>query len=135
MSEVSQEDMKKNIQSLNKILEKVRELNRKNERLKDKYRKDDKYARIHKRLSERGDISKQEIFDALMSIKESADEQVLKNTKILDNEEYFDKAMVRLVIEAFKKNQKLPLSAEALKYINGLVVKEYMNEFNGVVGW
>ena len=137
LSEVSQEDMKKNIQSLNKILEKVRELNRKNERLKDKYRKDDKYARIHKRLSERGDISKKEsqIFDALMSIKESADEQVLKNTKILDNEEYFDKAMVRLVIEAFKKNQKLPLSAEALKYINGLVVKEYMNEFNGVVGW
>jgi type I restriction enzyme R subunit len=137
LSEVSQEDMRKNIQSLNKILEKVRELNRKNERLKERYKKDDKYARIHKRLAERGDISKREsqIHEALMYIKERADEQVLKNTKILDNEEYFDREMVRLVIEEFKKNQKLPLSAEALKYINGLVVKEYMNEFNGVVGW
>ena len=70
-----------------------------------------------------------------MHIKELADLQVLKNTKILDNEDYFDKEMIKMVIDAFKKNQKLPLSAEALKYINALVVKEYMNEFNGVVGW
>ncbi len=134
---VSQDDMKKNIQSLNKILEKVRELNRKNDQLKDKYGKDEKYARIHKRLAERGDISNREsqIFNALMGIKKNADVQVLKNSKILDNEEYFDREMIKLVIESFKTEQKLPLDAKALKYINGLVVKEYMNEFNGVVGW
>ncbi len=137
LNEVTQEDIKRNIGSLNKILEKVRELNRKNDLLKDKYEKDDKYARIHKRLSQRGDISKKEsqILEALMHIKEFADLQVLKNTKILDNEDYFDKEMIKMVIDAFKKNQKLPLSAEALKYINTLVVKEYMNEFNGVIGW
>jgi type I restriction enzyme R subunit len=137
LNEVTQEDIKRNIGSLNKILEKVRELNQKNNRLKDKYEKDDKYARIHKRLSQRGDISKKEsqILEALMHIKELADLQVLKNTKILDNEEYFDKEMIKMVIDEFRKNQKLPLSAEALKYINGLVVKEYMNEFNGVMGW
>lgn len=137
LSEITQEDMKRNIGSLNKILEKVRELNSKNNRLKDKYARDDKYARIHKRLSERGDISKREsqIFEALMHIKNLADLQVLKNTKILDNEEYFDKEMVKMVIEEFMKKQKLSLNAEAVKYINGLVVKEYMNEFNGVMGW
>ena len=137
LSEVSQEDMKRNIGSLNKILEKVRELNRKNDRLKAKYKHDEKYARIHKRLSQRGDISKKEmqIFEALKHIKDVADLQVLKNTKILDNEEYFDKEMIKMVIDEFMKNQKLPLNAEAIKYINGLVVKEYMNEFNGVVGW
>lgn len=137
LSEVTQEDMKRNIASLNKILEKVRELNQKNNRLSDKYKKDDKYARIHKRLAERGDISKKEmqIFDALAYIKASADGQVLKNTKILENEEYFDKEMVKMVIDAFKIKQKMPLSAEALKYINALVVKEYIDEFNGVVSW
>ena len=137
LSEVSQEDMKRNIGSLNKILEKVRELNRKNDRLKDKYKHDEKYVRIHKRLSQRGDISKKEtqILEALRHIKDVADLQVLKNTKILDNEGYFDKEMIKMVIEEFKINQKLPLSAEAFKYINGLVVKEYMNEFNGVIGW
>ena len=137
LSEVSQEDMRKNIQSLNKILEKVRELNRRNDLLKKKYNNDEKYARIHKRLSERGDISQKEsqIFGALMHIKEQADEQVLKNTKILDNEEYFDREMVKLVIGEFKQKQKLPLDVAAVKYINGLVVKEYMNEFNGVAVW
>jgi len=134
---VSQEDMTKNIQSLNKILEKVRELNRRNNQLRDKYAKDEKYARIHKRLSERGNISTREsqIHDALMHIKQNADDQVLKNTKILDNEEYFNKEMVKLVIQEFRSNQKMSLDAETLKYINGLVVKEYMNEFNGVIGW
>ncbi|MCB4766185.1 MAG: DEAD/DEAH box helicase family protein [Sulfurovum sp.] len=137
LSEVSQEDMRKNIQSLNKILEKVRELNRRNDLLKKKYQNDEKYTRIHKRLSERGDISQKEsqIFNALMHIKEQADEQVLKNTKILDNEEYFDREMIKLVIDEFKQKQKLPLDVGAVKYINGLVVKEYMNEFNGVIGW
>jgi len=70
-----------------------------------------------------------------MAIKENADEQVLKNTKLLNNEEYFDKEIVKMVIAEFMKKQKLPLDAEAIKYINGLVVKEYMNEFNGVIGW
>lgn len=137
LSEITQEEMKKNIGSLNKILEKVRELNRKNNLLKDKYQKDDKYTRIHKRLSERGDISKKEsqIFEALMAIKQNADEQVLKNTNVLENEDYFDKDMLRLVVNEFRNNHKMLLKPEALKYINGLVVKEYMDDFNGVVGW
>ena len=61
LSEVSQEDMRNNIASLNKILEKVRELNRENNLLKKKYDNDEKYARIHKRLLERGNISQKKI--------------------------------------------------------------------------
>jgi type I restriction enzyme R subunit len=107
LSEVSQEDMRKNIESLNKIFEKVRELNRKNDLLKKKYKNDEKFARIHKRLSERGDISQKElqIMKALSVVKENADEQVLKNTKILDNEEFFDREMIKLIIDAFMKKE------------------------------
>lgn len=137
LSEVSQEDMRRNIASLNKILEKVRELNQRNDRLKRKYDNDEKYARIHKRLSERGDISKKEmtILEALKYVKKEADEQVLKNSKILDNEEYFERDMVKIVIDAFRNRQKLPLGSEAIKYVNNLVVNEYINEYNGVASW
>ena len=137
LSEVSQEDMRRNIASLNKILEKVRELNRRNDRLKRKYDNDEKYARIHKRLSERGDISKKEmaILEALKYVKKEADEQVLKNSKILDNEEYFERDVVKIVIDAFRNRQKLPLGSEAIKYVNNLVVNEYINEYNGVASW
>lgn len=138
LNEVSQEEMNRNIDSLNRIYEKVKELNRQNELLRAKYSNDAKYARVHKRLMERGGISETErkIHEALSGIKLTADEHVLQNTQILNNESYFEKMMMPLVIDHFKKQQSINLDPEASRYINGLVVKEYMNEFNhGMRTW
>jgi len=134
LSEVSQDDMNENIGSLNKIHEKVKELNRENNQLKAKYQGDGKYTRIHKRLLERGNISEQErrIHQALSEIKIQADDQVLQNTQILDNESYFDRMMMPIVIKQFKGEQKINLNADASRYINNLVVQEYMNEYNNI---
>ena len=60
-----------------------------------------------------------------------ADEQVLQNTKLLNNESYFTTEMTRLVVEQFKNDNKITLNAESAKYINNLIVNEYINEFNG----
>lgn len=135
LNEISQEEMKANIYSLRKIHERIKELNRQNNLLKDKYQKDEKYARIHKRITEKGNISEREslIFEALQKIKWEADETVLQNTRILNNESYFEQLMIKLVIQQFVRENKMKLDAESSKYINSLVVKEYMNEFNGVV--
>ena len=134
LSEVSQEEMNKNIGSLNKIFDKIKELNRQNDLLKAKYQNDPKYARVHKRLMDGGGLSQQEIaiFEALTGLKAQADEQVLLNSKILQNEGFFTAAMVRLVIDEFKNKRNIPLTAEASKFINQLIMKEYLNEFNGV---
>jgi len=133
LDEVTQDEMRKNIGALGQIYEKVQELNRQNNLLKDKYNSDPKYARIHKRLIEKGTISKKEsqIFEALKSVKNSADLQVLQNTKLLNNESYFSTQMMQLVIDQFKNKNKIPLNAESSKYINSLVVNEYINEFYG----
>jgi len=82
---------------------------------------------------EKGTISEKEskIFEALQSVKQYADLQVLQNTKLLDNESYFSTQMMRLVIDQFKNKNKIPLNADASKYINNLVVNEYINEFYG----
>lgn len=134
LSEVSQEEMNANIGALNKIHEKIKELNRQNNLLSSKYNNDPKYARIHKRLVERGDISKREsqIFEALAGVKIDADEKVLSNTDMLNNESYFERMMISNVIARFKNEQKIELNTDATKYINKLVVNEYINEFNGV---
>jgi type I restriction enzyme R subunit len=134
LSEVSQEEMNANIDALKKIHEKIKELNRQNEQLKAKYSHDQKYTRIHKRLLERGDISKREsqIFEALSKVKTDADAKVLSNTDMLNNESYFGKEMIKYVVNRFKNEQKLDINAEATKYINNLVAKEYIDEFNGV---
>ena len=134
LSEVSQEEMNLNIKALNKIHEKIKELNRQNNLLSAKYNNDPKYARIHKRLLERGDISKREsqIYEALVGVKIDADEKVLNMTDMLNNESYFERMMISNVITRFKNEQKIDLNTETTKYINKLVIKEYITEFNGL---
>ncbi len=133
LDEISQDEMRQNIGALTLIYERIKELNRQNNLLKDKYNNDPKYARIHKRLVEKKTISNKEsqIFEALKSVKQNADLQVLQNTKLLNNESYFSSEMMRLVIEQFKNRNKINLNAESSKYINNLVVNEYINEFYG----
>ena len=134
LNEVSQTDMKTNIESLTKIYEKIKELNRLNNQLRDKYQNDEKYTRIHKRLIEKGEISKREseIYEVLQDIKEEADNVVMQNWMLLNSESYFEQLMGRLVVTKFVKDHKIKLNAEGARYINQLVVKEYINEFNGL---
>ncbi|MCT8988285.1 type I restriction endonuclease subunit R [Shewanella phaeophyticola] len=142
LSEVTQDEMNANIDALNKIHDRVKELNRQNNQLRQKYLGDAKYTRIHKRLQERqqsqSDISESErkIFEALAGVKQDADEQVLNNSQVLDNESYFERQMMPLVIGRFMKEQQIKLNADASRYINHLVVAEYLKEFNtGSQAW
>jgi type I restriction enzyme R subunit len=43
--------------------------------------------------------------------------------------------MIGTVIDQFKNKHSIPLDADSAKYINELVVKEYISEFNGVITW
>lgn len=136
LDEITQDDMRNNIGSLQQIYDKVTELNRKNNLLKAKYENDAKYARMHKRILEKGDISKREseICDTLMDIKKQVDEKVLINTQMLNNESYFDKLLIQMVIGSFGKN-KIELDPDTAKYINTCLLKEYMNEYQGTKVW
>jgi type I restriction enzyme R subunit len=72
----------------------------------------------------------------LTGIKQDADQQVLQNTQILDNESYFERTMMPIVINRFMKQQQIKLNPDASRYINHLVVAEYLKEFNtGARNW
>lgn len=132
LSEVTQEDMTQNIGALNKIHEKIKTLNRENNQLRHKYNGDAKYARIHKRIQEKGNISdsQRKIFDALINVKSDADERVSNNNIIINNESYFEKEMMPIVIERFMMQQQIKLNPDASDYINHLIATEYIKEFN-----
>jgi type I restriction enzyme R subunit len=136
LDEITQDEMKNNIGSLQQIYDKVTELNRKNKLLKAKYENDAKYARMHKRIFEKGSISKKEseICNTLLDIKKQADDKVLINTKLLENESYFSKLMTQTVVRSFAKS-RIDLDPESAKYINSCLVKEYMNEYQGEYIW
>ncbi|MBC7457693.1 MAG: type I restriction endonuclease subunit R, partial [Bdellovibrionaceae bacterium] len=133
LSEVTKEEMERNIAELEKIYTEAKELERKNQLLKAKYDNDEKYARLHKRLMEKDPLTKSEskLFEALKGLKAAVDSQILQNTKILENESFVEKMMMRLVIDQFKNKHNIDLDAAASKRINGMIVKEYMDEFYG----
>lgn len=135
LSEVTQDEMNANIGTLRKIHEKVKELNRLNDRLREKYQNDKKFVRIHKRLKENGTFSDHErrIFSALQGIKAGADQQVLLKTQLLGHESYMGRMMTPLVIDEFKIKNNIDLNAATTDYISNLVVTEYINDFSGRV--
>ncbi|HRK61257.1 MAG TPA: type I restriction endonuclease [Candidatus Omnitrophota bacterium] len=136
LDEVTQDEMKRNIESLQSIFDRVNELNRRNNLLKAKYENDTKYARLHKRILERGNISKSEseIQSALLGIKHQADEKVLLNNRLLNNESYFSNFMMGLVISEFDQT-RIRLEPESARFLNNYFVKEYLDEYQGTPSW
>ncbi|TXD49468.1 type I restriction endonuclease subunit R [Polaribacter sp. IC073] len=135
LSEVSKEEMEVNIKALNEIYTKAKKLERENQLLRAKYDNDEKYTRIHKRLLEKNPLTDNErkLFEALKGLKTEVDNEILQNAKILENESYVEKMMMRLVINQFKNKQNININATDVKRINNILVKEYINEYNGHV--
>mgnify|MGYP003114520984 FL=1 len=135
LSEVTKEEMEANIKALNDIYDKAKKLERENQLLKAKYDYDAKYARIHKRLMEKDPLTESErkLFDALMGLKSAVDKEIMQNSKILENESYVERMVMRLVVNQFKKEQHIDINTTDVKRINSIIVKEYMNEYNGYV--
>lgn len=133
LSEITQAEMVENIATLKGIHSRARELERKNQLLRAKYANDEKYARLHKRLLEKGEptANERKLFEALSSFKAEADACISRNARILTNEAFAKTEMTRLIIEQLKNKHHLPLTAESTQFINNLVMKEYLAEFHG----
>ncbi len=131
LEEISQEQMKKNIELLEIISNKANTLSQKNDLIKNKYLNDPKYLRVHKRIVEKN-IFKDEglVFEALNTIKKNLDDQVLKNNQIINNEGYFEQVSMPLVIDSFNKNNQLNIDVKTSGFINNLITNEYISEFN-----
>lgn len=127
LSETNQTDMVENMQLLREIYDKAKELNRKNALLKAKYDSDEKYVRIHKRLTEKGTLSIKEmqLHRALMQVKLEVDEKLEGQEDILENEAWFERYLIKLVAQQFVVNEKIELDTATRQNISNLIGKEY----------
>lgn len=132
LSETTQADMVENMHLLQKIYDEAKELNRKNALLKAKYENDEKYTRIHKRLVEKGSLNSKELqlHRALMQVKSAVDSKLEGQEDILNNEAFFKKYLMQLVVGEFKKKENIPLDYSTTENINQLIVKEYLQLYN-----
>ena len=134
LSELSQLNMVENMQLLRKIYDRAKELNRKNELLKAKYKNDAKYARIHKRLTEKPVLNAKEmqLYHALMHVKEQVDNKLEGQEDIISNDGFFDRFVMQLVVNEFRKKENISLNMDTTLSINNLIKKEYINQYNTI---
>ncbi len=135
LSDITQEEMSANIEVLKDIHARARDLERKNQLLRAKYANDVKYARIHKRLREKGDLdtSERKLFDALSAFKAKADAKFLHNAQLLNNPAFAAKDLLKLAVEQFNQAHGFKLDAAGLRSLNDLILKEYLDEFHGKI--
>ena len=128
LSEITQQEMASNITILNGIHARARELERKNQLIRAKYANDAKYARLHKRLMEKGEPTPNErkLFEALSSLKTEVDARISGNAQLLTNPPYAEHMMARMIIEQLGNKHELPLTPEGCRFINNLVIREYI---------
>lgn len=135
LNEVTKQEMESNIKALNTIYAEAKELERKNQLMKAKYANDAKYARLHKRLTEKDPLtdSESKLFEALSSLKQEVDAQIQNNSKVLENESFVERMFTRLVLDQLMTKHQIELNLEDVNRVKGLLVKEYMNEYHGRV--
>lgn len=132
ITETTQEEMVENLPLLRRIYDEAKELNRKNALLKAKYSNDEKYVRIHKRLTEKGKLTLKEmqLHRALMQVKNEVDNRLESQEDYLSNEALFDRYLVRLVAKQFVVNEKLDMDADTRQNISNLISREYFQLYH-----
>ena len=69
-----------------------------------------------------------------MGVKDEADEKVLNNARMIQNEDYFNKFMSPIVINSFEK-QDIKLDLPSAENINKYATQEYLYQFNNTNTW
>lgn len=137
----STDEFEKKSKELDEVIKKIDELNRKNKAIMSKYNGDQKFARIHKRVSEenikRKNINKKEIvspyndeiMEVLNTIKNDIDLKVYDRNDILKKDVYFQQTAMSEITESMSRFEIITKREDRI-FIRDRVVKEYMIQYN-----
>ena len=133
----SMADAKEEIGFMEQCMKRIREINRVNRNLQEKYHGDSKYVRIHKRIRkhektiDHAMLSDREVqqCQALNNIKEAIDLLVKNRQDVIFNEADFSTQVIAAVAQSLREIN-VPAKPADRRYIAGLVSSEYLREFN-----
>ena len=133
----SMADAKEEIGFMEQCMKRIREINRVNRNLQEKYHGDSKYVRIHKRIRkhektiDHAMLSDREVqqCQALNNIKEAIDLLVKNRQDVIFNEADFSTQVIAAVAQSLREIN-VPAKPADRRYIAGLVSGEYLREFN-----
>lgn len=128
-------EAKESIDYMDEVMKKIREINRRNNVLKKKYKGDERYVRIHKRIEEENKTREKpiisaveyEIAESLAEMKTVIDKWIYLNYHRLDNEDAFKQDVLSLIGKKLL-DLDIPATISDRKYINNLITTEYFQQ-------
>ena len=133
-------------QALDEIVKRLQDLQKRNNVLLKKYKGDEKFARIHKRIRE---VNKQrqekgqkpmfsfldeEISVILNIIKEDVDAKVYDRNDILKKDAYFGRTVMALINGCLYHFPQIKPEMEDYKFIQTRISQQYINQYNATYG-
>lgn len=130
------------IDYMDSVMAKIREINRANEALKRKYNDDEKFVRVHKRIVEENEkrqnrtpkekplISENEriIAESLKKIKDDLDTQLYYNINLIDNQaEFSQSVLMKTSYGLYELHITAPVSDK--RFISNQIINEYNNRY------
>jgi type I restriction enzyme R subunit len=128
-------EAKASIRYMDEVMKKIREINRRNNVLKRKYKDDERFVRIHKRIEEQNQqrtrpiISayEYEIAENLARMKSEIDRMLFLDINILDNESAFQQDVLAIISRELL-SMNIHADLKDRKYINNLITTEYLQQ-------
>lgn len=133
-------------QALDEIIGRLQDLQKRNNVLLKKYKGDEKFARVHKRIRE---VNKQredkgqkpmfsfldeEIATILNIIKEDVDAKVYDRNDILKKDAYFGRTVMALINGCLFHFPQIKPEMEDYKFIQTRISQQYINQYNATYG-
>ena len=134
-------EAKEAIGYMDAVMGKIREINRLNNMLKRKYRDDEKFVRIHKRIREENakrsippekpviSLRETEIMENLNMVKDMIDETIYYNVHVLGNPPDFNRKVLREVSLKLK-DMDIKASLDDRMFIQRQIAEEYLADYN-----
>ena len=128
---------------LDEVIDKLHEMQKKNEALRKKYNGDAKFVRVHKRIREENIARsakgkkmvisqfEDDIRNALLTIKDEIDQKVYDRNDILKKDAYFEQT-VMVQINAGLEKLNLQNTREDRVFIQSRISAQYLNQYRSI---
>lgn len=133
-------------QALDEIIARLQDLQKRNNVLLKKYKGDEKFARVHKRIREVNRQRKEkgqkpmfsflddEIADILNIIKKDVDAKVYDRNDILKKDAYFGRTVMTLINGCLYQFPQIKPEMDDYKFIQTRISQQYLNQYNAIYG-